>query len=105
MTVAKRFLALGLVLAAACSLASAATISYTMAEFSDEFVNGTYSLTLPKFDQSFGTLQSVTLYFEATEFFDNFSVTSTDSNTGTFDFAVQTSMTSNFYSTVNPFFI
>jgi hypothetical protein len=88
----------------AAALASADTIGYNTSygTVGTTPTDITYTLDLPYFDSTLGTLNSVTIYFNVAEDLSNLLVTNTASGTGTFNVNVTTQLTKNFSNSADP---
>ena len=76
--------------------ASADIISFTSNLVGPTPTEVAYTLNLPKFDSTLGTLTGVTLYFRGTQTSSTFTLTNTSAQNQTFDFSAQSNFVSGF---------
>jgi len=100
MTTLRRFLFGAAVAALACSAASADSM-YSTSALVTFATDGSYTLTMDKFDSSLGTLTGATLYFYGAESVTDLSIVSSSSSVQTFDMVVQSNLVQNFGNTAN----
>ena len=84
----------------ACSMASADTIYSTSAVVTFA-TDGSYTLTMNKFDHTLGTLTGATLYFSASEDVTSLSLANSSSSVQSFDMVVQSNPLLNSSNTAN----
>jgi hypothetical protein len=83
-----------------CSMASAETMSSTSALVTFA-TDGSYTLTMDKFDSSLGTLTGATLYFYGAEDVSNLTLVNNSASVQTFNLALQSNLAYNSDNTAN----
>jgi hypothetical protein len=78
------------------AIGSANTIGFLSNTVGPSNTEVSYTLTLPTFDPTLGTLSSVTIYFQASENTSNMTLTNTSGATITFDASVTANLVRNF---------
>jgi hypothetical protein len=100
MTTFRRFLFAVGAAALACSMANADSM-YSTSALVTFATDGSYTLTMDKFDSSLGTLTGATLYFYGAESVTDLSIVSSSSSVQTFDMVVQSNLVLNSGNSAN----
>jgi hypothetical protein len=98
----RRFLATATLVVTATGLANATSIGSVDTQGVVTFTtDGTYTLTLPDFDSTLGTLTGATLYFYGKEDISTLTLTNTALTAQVFDVAIQSNLNQNSNNTAN----
>lgn len=100
MTTLRRLILGAAAAALACSVASADSM-YSTSALVTFATDGSYTLTMDKFDSSLGNLTGATLYFYGSESVTDLSIVSSSSSVQTFDMVVQSNLLLNSGNSAN----